>query len=60
MARASLIHAILDKAADALTRGLINLSLSTALRLFVLGYYREAATEPGHIAAGHGNTARRH
>jgi hypothetical protein len=37
-----------------------HLSLSTALRLFVLGYYRDAATETGHIAAGHGNVARRH
>jgi predicted DNA-binding ribbon-helix-helix protein len=103
MARASLIHAVLDEVADLCTRGLVNrtftlrnrrtsirlddftwrllgeiaaregvtvhklcdaidkakprrLSLSAALRLGVLQYYRDAATETGHIAAGHGTT----
>jgi predicted DNA-binding ribbon-helix-helix protein len=105
MARASLIHAVIDKAADALSRGCnshnfwigkrrtsarldeltwnalqdiarregitVNrlctaiaavkprrLSLTAAIRLGVLQYYRDAATEPGHIIAGHGNIAR--
>jgi len=105
MARASLLHAVIDKAAELCARGLINrtlylrnrrtcakldeltwrslceiadregvtvhklcaaidaakprhLSLSTALRLGVLQYYRDATTESGHIAAGHGTMAR--
>lgn len=29
-------------------------NLSSALRMWVLGYYRAAATEAGHAAAGHG------
>lgn len=29
-------------------------SLTAALRVFILSYYREAATEPGHTTAGHG------
>jgi predicted DNA-binding ribbon-helix-helix protein len=105
MARASLIDALLDKAADTLSRGLVNhtfyigkrrtsarfdeltwrlllevanregvtvnqlctaiaaaksrrLSLTAAIRLGVLQYYRDAATEAGHILAGHGKTGR--
>jgi predicted DNA-binding ribbon-helix-helix protein len=105
MAAASLLHAVVDKAADALARGLVNhtvrigtrrtsirvdqltwqalceiaeregvtvnqlctaiagekprrLSLTAAIRLGVLQYYRDAATETGHIAAGHGRFAR--
>ena len=27
---------------------------TSAVRVFVVGYFREAATEAGHIAAGHG------
>ncbi|HET8996477.1 MAG TPA: ribbon-helix-helix domain-containing protein [Acetobacteraceae bacterium] len=27
---------------------------TSAVRVFVLGYYRSAATEAGHLAAGHG------
>lgn len=30
------------------------LSLTAAVRVFILGYYRAAATEAGHRAAGHG------
>lgn len=41
--------------ADVKPRGL---SLSTAIRLGVLQYYREAATESGHIIAGDGKIAR--
>ncbi|WP_084536340.1 ribbon-helix-helix domain-containing protein [Azospirillum halopraeferens] len=29
-------------------------SLANALRVFVVGYYRQAATDKGHIRAGHG------
>lgn len=29
-------------------------SLTAALRVFVMGYYRCAATEDGHVRAGHG------
>jgi predicted DNA-binding ribbon-helix-helix protein len=29
-------------------------SLTAALRVFVLSYYREAATDNGHTGAGHG------
>ncbi len=29
-------------------------SLANALRVFVVGYYRQAATERGHSRAGHG------
>ena len=32
------------------------LSLTVAVRLGVLQYYRDAATESGHAKAGHGNT----
>ena len=32
---------------------------TSAVRVFVLNYFREAATEAGHIAAGHGPLARR-
>lgn len=30
-----------------------NMSTTTAIRLFVLGYYRRAATEDGHRQSGH-------
>ena len=30
-------------------------SLTAALRVFILSYYREAATEAGHSTAGHGS-----
>jgi predicted DNA-binding ribbon-helix-helix protein len=30
------------------------LTLSNAVRLFLMLYYREASTEAGHVAAGHG------
>lgn len=33
------------------------LSLTAAVRVFLLEYYRAAATEPGHRQAGHGRTA---
>ncbi|SMF91122.1 hypothetical protein SAMN02982917_0119 [Azospirillum oryzae] len=29
-------------------------SLANALRVFVVGYFRQAATERGHARAGHG------
>jgi predicted DNA-binding ribbon-helix-helix protein len=32
------------------------LSLTAAIRLAVLQYYRDAATEAGHATAGHGTT----
>jgi predicted DNA-binding ribbon-helix-helix protein len=31
-----------------------NVSLANALRVFVVGYFRQAATERGHARAGHG------
>jgi len=31
------------------------LSLTAAVRLFAIGYFREAATEDGHVRAGHGS-----
>ena len=31
-----------------------HLSLTAAIRVAVLQYYMDAATEPGHIMAGHG------
>jgi len=31
---------------------------TSAVRVFVLSYYRDAATEAGHLAAGHGALAR--
>jgi predicted DNA-binding ribbon-helix-helix protein len=27
---------------------------TSAVRVFIMRYFREAATEPGHLAAGHG------
>jgi predicted DNA-binding ribbon-helix-helix protein len=32
-----------------------NTSLTAAIRVFIMAYYRTAATEEGHIRAGHGN-----
>lgn len=32
-------------------------SLTAAIRVFILGYFRAAATEPGHRRAGHGRAA---
>lgn len=29
-------------------------SLTAAIRVFIMAYYKEAATEDGHLAAGHG------
>jgi predicted DNA-binding ribbon-helix-helix protein len=37
----------------------LNKNLTEALRSYVLSYFREAATEEGHILAGHGS-ARNH
>jgi predicted DNA-binding ribbon-helix-helix protein len=34
------------------------LSLTVAIRVAMLQYYMVAATEPGHIIAGHGKIAR--
>lgn len=34
-------------------------SRTAAVRTFVLGYYREAASDTGHVRAGHGNIAQR-
>ena len=34
-------------------------SLTSALRVFILGYYRAAATEVGHAEAGHGKLPRK-
>lgn len=31
---------------------------TSAVRVFLLGYYRSAATESGHMAAGHGPNTR--
>ena len=33
---------------------------TSAVRVFVLNYFRAAATEAGHISAGHGALSRRH
>lgn len=33
-------------------RGTVN--LTAALRVFIVSYFREAATEAGHVEAGHG------
>jgi hypothetical protein len=35
-----------------------HLFLTVAIRVAVLQYYMDAATEPGHIMAGHGKIAR--
>lgn len=32
-------------------------SLTAAVRVFLLAYFRQAATERGHAAAGHGSSA---
>jgi predicted DNA-binding ribbon-helix-helix protein len=32
-------------------------SMTAAIRVFALNYFRAAATEPGHRAAGHGKAA---
>lgn len=32
-----------------------SVSLANALRVFIVGYFRQAATEDGHELAGHGN-----
>jgi predicted DNA-binding ribbon-helix-helix protein len=32
-----------------------NLSLTRALNIFVLRYFRDASTEEGHLAVGHGS-----
>ena len=34
-------------------------SLTAALRVFIVAYFREAATEEGHVQAGHGVVAKR-
>lgn len=36
------------------SRSALSVSLSNALRVFIVGYYRKAATEKGHDRAGHG------
>jgi len=33
-------------------------NLTAAMRVFILGYYRAAATEAGHSSAGHGKRRR--
>ncbi len=47
------IHDVCTIVAQRRTRS----SLTAALRVFVLGYFRAAATESGHIEVGHGVTA---
>jgi predicted DNA-binding ribbon-helix-helix protein len=32
-------------------------NLTAAIRVFILGYYRAAATDEGHVQAGHGRSA---
>lgn len=34
-------------------------SLTAAMRVFILGYFRAAVTEQGHVLAGHGTVQRR-
>jgi predicted DNA-binding ribbon-helix-helix protein len=34
-------------------------NLTAAMRVFILGYFRAAATEQGHSSAGHGKQRRR-
>lgn len=34
-------------------------TLSSAVRAFIITYYRESSTESGHVRAGHGPTDRR-
>lgn len=34
-------------------------NLTAAMRVFILGYYRAAATEQGHASAGHGRVVPR-
>ncbi len=34
--------------------------LTAALRVFIMAYYRVAATEDGHLHAGHGNEGAEH
>ena len=38
-------------------RGESGVSLANAVRVFVVGYFRQAATEAGHSRAGHGRGA---
>jgi len=33
-------------------------SRTAAVRAFILGYFREAASDTGHVRAGHGNLAK--
>lgn len=35
-------------------------SLTAAIRVFIMSYFRDAATEDGHYNAGHGTGAPRH
>ena len=35
-------------------------SLTAAIRVFLLSYFKEAASEAGHASAGHGRLYRRH
>ncbi len=44
----------LDQLCDWVDRRRMESSLASGLRIFVLGYFRAAATEHGHAAAGHG------
>lgn len=37
----------------------VNSSLASSLRIFVLAYFRAAATDEGHVRAGHGATTQR-
>lgn len=36
----------------------IGSSRTAAVRAFILGYFREAASDTGHVRAGHGNLAK--
>ena len=42
-----------------IARGRGNASMTAAIRVFTLNYFRSAASEAGHRAAGHGKIATR-
>lgn len=50
------VHALIREVDAARATG----GRTSAVRVFVLDYFRAAATEPGHAAAGHGPHITRH
>jgi len=48
-------HQTINAIATEIGRGRSESSLTAAIRVHVLGYFRAAATEDGHVRAGHGS-----